>query len=72
MTSTPGSTLIRHRPHPQRARANNSPITLDTNRYSVPIRYAGVRVTIKAYPDRVCIYHQDQLIARHTRSYDRH
>jgi len=23
-------------------------------------------------PDRVCIYHHDQLIARHTRSYDRH
>ena len=29
-------------------------------------------MTIKAYPDRVCIYHQDQLIARHIRSYDRH
>jgi hypothetical protein len=26
---------------------------------------------VKAYPDRVCIYHQDQLIARHVRSYDR-
>lgn len=47
-------------------------VTLDTNRYSVPARYVGVRVTIKAYPDRVCIYHQDQLIARHTRCYDRH
>jgi len=46
-------------------------VTLDTNHYSVPARYAGVRVTLKAYPDRVCIYHQDQLIARHVRSYDR-
>jgi hypothetical protein len=27
---------------------------------------------VKAYPDRVCIYHQDKLIARHVRSYDRH
>jgi len=47
-------------------------VTLDTNHYSVPARYAGVRVTVKAYPERVCIYHQDQLIARHVRCYDRH
>lgn len=47
-------------------------VTLDTNHYSVPARYAGARVMLKAYPDRVCIYHQDQLIARHVRSYDRH
>jgi len=47
-------------------------VTLDTNRYSVPARYVGVRVTLKAYPERVCIYHQDQLIARHVRCYDRH
>jgi len=47
-------------------------VTLDTNHYSVPARYVGVRVALKAYPDRVCIYHQDQLIARHVRCYDRH
>jgi transposase len=47
-------------------------VTLDTNHYSIPAQYASRRVTLKAYPDRVCIYHQDQLIARHTRSYDRH
>ena len=46
-------------------------VTLDTNHYSVPARYVGVRVTLKAYPDRICIYHQDQLIARHVRCYDR-
>jgi hypothetical protein len=28
-------------------------------------------VTVKCYPERVCIYLQDTLIARHTRSYDR-
>lgn len=47
-------------------------VTLDTNHYSVPARYVGVRVTLKAYPERVCIYHQDQLIARHVRCYERH
>ncbi len=46
-------------------------IALDTNRYSVPSRYAGALLTVKAYPDRLCIYHQDELIARHDRSFDR-
>ena len=46
-------------------------IALDSNRYSVPAEFASQRLTVKAYPDRVCIYHQDKLIARHVRSYDR-
>jgi transposase len=46
-------------------------IVLDTNRYSVPASYAGRLVTVKVYPDRLCIYYQDQLIARHGRSFDR-
>ena len=52
--------------------ANQFRVTLDTNTYSVPSRYANARLTLKAYPDRVCIYHQDQLVARHRRSMDRH
>ena len=47
-------------------------ITIDTNRYSVPAEYAGTRLTLKAYPDRLCVYCKDKLIARHVRSYDRH
>lgn len=46
-------------------------ITLDTNRYSVPAHYAGQALTLKTYPDRLCVYAGDQLIARHTRRYDR-
>jgi hypothetical protein len=46
-------------------------VSVDTNRYTVPAHFAGRRVTLKLYPDRVCIYFQDSLIARHTRSYDR-
>jgi transposase len=42
-------------------------ITLETNRYSVPAHYAGQVLTLKTYPDRLCLYHGDQLIARHTR-----
>jgi transposase len=47
-------------------------ISLDTNRYSVPAEYANQRLTVKAYPERLCLYHQNRLIARHVRSYDRH
>jgi transposase len=47
-------------------------VTLDTNRYSVPAEYAGRNLTLKAYPDRLCIYSDEKLVARHHRSYDRH
>lgn len=46
-------------------------ITLETNLYSVPAHYAGQALTLKTYPDRLCIYHGDQLIARHLRRYER-
>ena len=46
-------------------------VTIDTNRYSVPAQYAGELLTIKLYPDRLCIYDQEKLIARHMRSFDR-
>ena len=47
-------------------------ITVETNRYSVPAQYAGHALTLKTYPDRLCLYLGDQLIARHARRYDRH
>lgn len=47
-------------------------ITLDTNRYSVPTEYAGRALTVKTDPERICVYAQDQLIARHIRSYERY
>lgn len=47
-------------------------VPLDSNHYSVPARYAGHRLTLKTYADRVCIYDHDQLVVRHPRSMDRH
>ncbi len=47
-------------------------VSYDTNRYSVPAEYASTVLTLKVYPDRLCIYHQDKLIARHPRCYDRY
>jgi transposase len=46
-------------------------ITLETNRSAVPAHYAGQALTLKTSPDRLCIYRDDQLIARHARSDDR-
>ena len=37
----------------------------------MPYAYAGAKLTLKSYPDRLCIYDQNELIARHVRSYDR-
>ena len=52
--------------------SNRFRVTFEANRYSVPAEYASQRLTLKAYPDRICIYRQDRLVARHPRSYDRH
>jgi hypothetical protein len=57
--------------HPARANSQFR-VTVDTNTYSVPAEYAGAALTLKLYPDVLCFYHQDKLIARHVRCYDRH
>ena len=46
-------------------------VTLDTNRYSVPSEYAGARLRLRRYPDKLLIYHQHNLVAEHPRSYER-
>jgi len=46
-------------------------VVLDTNRYSVPHLYASQKLTLKLYPDQVLLFHQEKLIATHSRSYDR-
>lgn len=46
-------------------------VHFDTNRYSVPARYAYQRVTLKAYVDRVEIYHGTEKIAQHGQLFGR-
>lgn len=46
-------------------------VVLDTNRYSVPHLYASQNLTLKLYPDQLLLFHNEKLIASHTRSYDR-
>lgn len=47
-------------------------VSLDSNRYSVPAEYASQPLILKIYPQRLCIYQQEKLIARHVRCFDRH
>jgi len=47
-------------------------VIFETNRYSVPAHLAGATVVAKIYPERLAFYHQDQCVAEHVRSYERH
>jgi hypothetical protein len=47
-------------------------VVLDTNRYSVPALYACARLTLKLFANRLCLYHDDKLVATHPRGYERH
>jgi hypothetical protein len=51
---------------------NRCRVMLESNAYSVPSLYASQRLTLKIFPQRVCVYHHDKLIATHPRSYQRH
>jgi hypothetical protein len=52
--------------------SNRCRVVLDTNRYSVPHLYASQNLTLKAFAERLCIYHAHNLVASHPRSYERH
>lgn len=47
-------------------------VIFDTNRYSVPPHLAGQTLTLKSYPERLCFMAQNESVAEHPRSYDRH
>jgi len=46
-------------------------VRVDCNRYSAPARYAGRRLQLKLYPERLCLYDGEKLVAEHLRTYDR-
>lgn len=51
---------------------NQFRVSFQTNHYSVPAEYASRRVTLRIYPEKLLIYHEQKLIAEHSRNYDRH
>lgn len=46
-------------------------VRVDANRYSAPASYAGRKLLLKLYPERLCLYDGERLVAEHLRSYDR-
>jgi hypothetical protein len=46
-------------------------VRVDGNRYSAPSSYAGRKLLLKLYPERLCLYEGEKLVAEHLRSYDR-
>jgi len=46
-------------------------VRVESNRYSVPGKYAGRKLLLKLYPDRLCLYDEQVLVAEHIRSYER-
>lgn len=46
-------------------------VQFETNRYSVPVKYAHRKITILATVDEVRLVYEDRLIARHRRSWGR-
>lgn len=47
-------------------------VIVDTNRYSAPAHLAGALLTVKIYPEQLRFIHENQTVAEHPRSYDRH
>ncbi len=41
------------------------------NKYSVPYEYASSILTMRIYPDQILLYHENNLIAKHVRSYEK-
>lgn len=48
-----------------------SQVTYDTNRYSVPVDYAGKQLVLRAYPFEIEVLFMDRVIAHHQRCFER-
>jgi transposase len=58
--------------HSQPVKVNPySQVVFETNRYSVPVEYAQKQLVLRAYPFRIEILAQDQIIATHPRCFGR-
>ena len=44
-------------------------VQYDSNRYSVPARYAGCHISLRAYADRIVLVADQQIIAEHKRRF---
>lgn len=47
-------------------------VQFEYNTYSVPPKYVGQELTLRASPTEICVYEGPSLVARHGRSYETH
>ena len=52
--------------------SRESPVTVATNRYSVPVAYLGQALTARIHPKRIAFYQGTTLVASHPRCHGRH
>jgi hypothetical protein len=52
--------------------SRESVVTLETNRYSVPVQYVGQVLTARLHPQWIELFAADQPVARHPRAHGRH
>lgn len=52
--------------------SGTSLIFVQRNRYSVPVECAHRVVSVRVYPEELVVVHDDQVVMRHVRSFDRH
>ena len=52
--------------------SNRCRVTVDTNRYSVPPRYASTPLTLQLASERLRLFDGQTLVAEHVRSFERH
>ena len=48
-----------------------STVRFDTNSYSVPVKYCGKQVAVKALPERIEVFYEGDMIASHQRCFRR-
>ena len=51
--------------------SNQCRVVVDTNRYSVPPRYASSQLILKLYADRLRLFDGEKLVAEHVRCFER-
>lgn len=51
--------------------SSTSLVTVARNRYSVPCAWAGHRVSVRLYPERIAVVADQQIVAEHPRASDR-
>lgn len=51
--------------------SRESLVCVATNRYSVPVQYVGLLLTVRLHPNRILLFHAEKLVASHLRQFGR-